>query len=90
MRIWLFIFVLLFTTPALAQAPVHALTMHGTPKYGPDFTHFDYTNPNAPKGGALKLHAIGSFDSLNPFIVKGTPAGGMTILGQNFLYDSLM
>lgn len=94
-----FIFIaaaLLFSFPALAQdtpaavTPVHALTMHGTPKYGPDFTHFEYTNPDAPKGGALRLHAIGTFDSLNPFIVKGTPAAGQLFLGQSLIYDALM
>ena len=70
--------------------PVAALTMHGTPKYGPGFTHMDYTNPSAPKGGTLRLHAIGTFDSLNPFIIKGTPAAGMLFLGQSLIYDSLM
>ncbi|HQX27156.1 MAG TPA: extracellular solute-binding protein [Alphaproteobacteria bacterium] len=70
--------------------PVAALTMHGTPKYGPGFTHMDYTNPDAPKGGTLRLHAIGTFDSLNPFIIKGTPAAGMLFLGQSLIYDSLM
>ncbi|MCE7887150.1 MAG: ABC transporter substrate-binding protein [Alphaproteobacteria bacterium PRO2] len=82
-----------FTAPALAQepvTPVHALTMHGTPKYGPAFTHMDYTNPDAPKGGTLRLHAIGTFDSLNPFIIKGTPAAGLLFLGQSLTYDSLM
>lgn len=79
-------------------APLHAQTatprtsisMHGDVKYGPDFTHFDYANPDAPKGGTLKIHAIGTFDSLNPFIIKGTVASGMTYLGQSYLYDSLM
>jgi microcin C transport system substrate-binding protein len=78
---------------ALAQepvTPVAALTMHGTPKYGPEFTHMDYTNPDAPKGGTLRLHAVGTFDSLNPFIIKGTPAAGLLFLGQSLLYDSLM
>lgn len=70
--------------------PMHALALHGAPKYGPDAAHFDYVNPDAPKGGTLKLAAIGSFDSLNPFIVKGTPASGLSYLGQSLLYDSLM
>lgn len=64
--------------------------MHGTPKYGPDFKHFEYVNPDAPKGGTLKLHALGTFDSLNPFIIKGTPAAGQLYLGQSLIYDSLM
>jgi microcin C transport system substrate-binding protein len=76
--------------PGDATPPVHALTMHGTPKYGADFKHFDYVNPDAPKGGTLRLHALGTFDSLNPFIIKGTPAAGQIFLGQSLIYDSLM
>lgn len=61
---------------AQAQPGGHAVTAHGTPKYGPDFKHFDYVNPDAPKGGEVKLATYGSFDSLNPFILRGSPAGG--------------
>jgi len=50
--------------------------MHGEPKYGPDFSHFDYVNPDAPKGGELRLGAEGTFDSFNPYIPRGTPAAG--------------
>lgn len=71
---------------AAAQAePRHGLAMHGQPKYGPDFKHFDYVNPDAPKGGKVKLAATGSFDNLNGFIIKGEAAVG---LGR--LYDTLM
>ncbi len=56
----------------------HAIAMHGDPKYGPDFTHFDYVNPDAPKGGTLRLGARGSFDSFNPYIPKGDPAAGVS------------
>ncbi|MBR9828313.1 MAG: ABC transporter substrate-binding protein [Oceanospirillales bacterium] len=59
--------------------------MHGTPKYPADFEHFDYVNPDAPKGGRLREAAIGTFDSLNPFIIKGTVADG-----TGLLYDSLL
>ena len=56
----------------------HAVTIHDTPKYGPDFKHFDYVNPNAPKGGEMRRAAIGtSFDNLNPYILKGIPAAGI-------------
>ena len=61
---------------AQAQPGSHAVTAHGTPKYGPDFKHFDYVNPDAPKGGEVKLATYGSFDSLNPFILRGSSAGG--------------
>jgi microcin C transport system substrate-binding protein len=63
--------------PAWGQAPAAGVAMHGTPKYGPGFAHFDYVDPNAPKGGSLAMAAIGTFDSLNPFIVKGAPAVGL-------------
>ncbi|PZO87011.1 MAG: hypothetical protein DI626_04975, partial [Micavibrio aeruginosavorus] len=70
--------------------PQAAISMHGDMKYKAGFTHFDYVNPDAPKGGTLKLHSVGTFDSLNPFIIKGAPAAGMTFLGQSYVYDSLM
>lgn len=83
----------LLSLPAFAQetaTPMPSFALHATPKYGANFTHLDYTNPDAPKGGTLKLHTVGSFDSLNPFIVKGSAASGLTYLGQNLLYDALM
>ena len=67
----------------------HGIAMHGDLKYPEGFTHFDYANPDAPKGGTMRLASTGGFDSLNPFILKGTPASGLTRLGQGFLYDSL-
>ncbi|MDX2103853.1 MAG: extracellular solute-binding protein [Alphaproteobacteria bacterium] len=70
--------------PAAAQQPVHALALHGEPKYPASFTHFDYTNPAAPKGGDVRLGTIGTFDSLNQFILRGVPA-----VGLSRLYDSL-
>ncbi len=54
----------------------HAIAMYGEPKYGPDFPNFDYVNPNAPKGGTVRLGAAGTFDSFNPYIIKGNPAAG--------------
>lgn len=58
---------------------VHALTLADAPKYGPDFKYLDYVNPDAPKGGSVNYGASGTFDSFNPFIIKGTPAslGGL-------------
>lgn len=55
----------------------HAIAMYGEPKYGPDFKHFDYVNPEAPKGGSLRLGAAGTFDSFNPYIIKGNAAAGV-------------
>lgn len=69
----LFTLLLLALTPAIA-APQHALTVYGEPaKYPAGFDHFDYTNPNAPKGGSLRRSAmeIGQFDHLLPYLDKG-------------------
>jgi microcin C transport system substrate-binding protein len=63
--------------------PAHAIAMHGTPKYPPGFAHFDYVNPNAPKGGTLRLAAQGTFDSFNEFIPKGNAFTGSS-------YESLL
>lgn len=63
----------------------HALSLFGDVKYGPDFKHFDYVSPDAPKGGHVRRPVDGrTFDSLNPFILKGTPSGAV---GQ--VYESL-
>jgi microcin C transport system substrate-binding protein len=62
----------------------HGIAMYGDPKYGPEFKHFDYVNPNAPKGGTVKLANIGGFDSFNAFIIRGTPAPGI-----GGIYDTL-
>jgi microcin C transport system substrate-binding protein len=55
----------------------HAIAMHGQPKYGADFPHFDYVNPQALKGGTIVFGASGGFDSLNPFTLKGRAAAGI-------------
>jgi peptide/nickel transport system substrate-binding protein len=66
--------------------PQAGIAMHDAPKYGPAFKHFGYVNPDAPKGGALRLGVLGSFDSLNPFIVKGAPVAGM----REYVYETLL
>jgi len=64
----------------------HAIAMHGDLKYAADFKHFEYVNPSAPKGGTLRLGVLGtSYDSFNPFIVKGNAAAG-----SDRIYDTLM
>ncbi len=62
--------------------PQHAVAMHGEPKYGPDFKNFEYTNPDAPKGGEIRLAAAGTFDTLNGFIIKGVPAPNLGVIYQ--------
>ncbi len=68
----------------------HGLYLFGGLQYGPDFTHLDHANPDAPKGGTVVLAAQGTFDNLNPYIVKGTAANGLGLLGQTLVADSLM
>ena len=63
----------------------HAIAMHGEPKYSFNFKHLDYVNPNAPKGGKVIFSTTGSYDSFNPFILKGNSAIGIT----NYLYETL-
>ena len=63
--------------PAPPARSAHGLSIHGDLKYGPGFAHFAYVNPRAPKGGSVTLSAIGTFDNLNPFILKGVPAAGI-------------
>lgn len=62
----------------------HAIAMHGTPKYPANFKQFEYTSEKAVKGGAFRLHRIGTYDSLNPYIPKGNPA-----INIGLLYDTL-
>jgi len=80
------------SVPAAAQTPAqkvtvaHAFAMHGDVKYGPDFKHFDYADPNAVKGGDVKFEGSGqTFDSLNPFILRGVPSAA-----AGAIYDTLM
>jgi peptide/nickel transport system substrate-binding protein len=75
----------LASSAAFAE-PQHGIAMHGAPLHGSDFEHFSYANPDAPKGGDLKLAAIGSFDSLNPLIIKGVSGGGV----RDYVFESLM
>lgn len=63
----------------------HALSLIDAPEHGPEFPHFKWVNPNAPKGGRVRQWAMGTFDSLNPFPIKGTAAGGVRLI-----YDTLM
>ena len=73
---------------AKETGPRHAIAMHGAPKYPPNFTHFDYANPAAPKGGKVRLHANGTFDSLNPYILKGVPASGLGNVFETLMVNS--
>lgn len=73
-------------TAEALQTPSHALAMHGEPKFKAGFSHYPYANPSAPKGGTLALSTTGSFDSVNPLIVKGKSAEGV----RAFAIESLL
>jgi len=62
---------------ALHAEPRHAIAMHGEPALPADFSHFNYANPAAPKGGRLVQGVLGTFESINPFIARGLVAQGM-------------
>ena len=65
----------------------HALTLFEDVKYPPDFKHFDYVNPNAPKGGRVRFGLVGSFDNLNPYTFKGEAGGA--VLNDALLVSAL-
>ena len=71
----------------------HGIALYGEPKYAKDFSHFDFINPNAPKGGHITLSGHGTFDNLNPYILKGTsPANtpGFMEYGIHELNETLL
>lgn len=81
----------LFLTAGPAGA-ASGIAMYGEPKYGPNPRPFDYVNPDAPKGGEVRFGIVGTFDSLNPFIVRGTiPRGpAFDLFSSASYYESLM
>lgn len=92
LRIVLPIVFTLFCGAALAE-PVHGIAMHGEPALPADFKHLPYVNPDVKKGGKIAYGVVGTFDSLNPFILKSmrTTARGMWDPEYgNFVYETLM
>jgi microcin C transport system substrate-binding protein len=84
------ILIALVSGTALGQSldgvePRHGVAMHGEVKYDADFDHFDYVNSDAPKGGTINLAAEGTYDSFNPYIIKGISAEG-----AGLVYETLM
>lgn len=82
--------VLVTTSVGAAQEWHTSSSLMGASKYGEKFERYDYVNPDAPKGGTLNGVASGTFDSFNPYIVRGTPAAGFSPFGGGLLYDTLM
>src|SRR5436305_10225420 len=93
MRVRIFLFRILAVSVALAidagtlsAEESYAIAMHGNPALPADFTHMPYANPDAPKGGRLVWGLSGTFDSLNPLIVKGLAIQQI----RGFVVESLM
>lgn len=74
-----------YVAPVHAASPTPGYALLGKPALPSDFDHFPYVNPNAPKGGEIVLSAVGSFDSLNPFIVRGTAPDDILLLWDTLL-----
>jgi microcin C transport system substrate-binding protein len=92
-RTWLAAALALGLAGAAAAEERHGFAILGTLKYGPDFRHFDYVDPAAPKGGEIVLSFEGSFDSLQPFLLKGVAAAGSNpfIAGGSLIgFETLM
>lgn len=82
---------LVFLSPA-AQAEEgwqFALKTFGEPKYARGFTHLDYVNPSAPKGGQMVFATTGGFDTLNPYLLKGVKAPGLGMLHESLMTGTL-
>src|SRR5262245_5134123 len=67
----------------------HALSLIGEPHYPADFKHFDFVNPDAPKGGLVRLADVGGFDSLNPVLYKGEAAAGLSFVFESLMADKI-
>ena len=92
LRIATLLFFAAFCNVAVAQ-PLYGIAMHGDPALPADYTHFPYVNPNVKKGGRISYGVVGTFDNLNPFILKSmrTTARGMWDPDYgNLVYESLM
>lgn len=86
-KLGILFFVCLFSVVSIVKAEQkHGIAMHGDLKYPANFTHFETVNPNAPKGGEYVLAIVGTYDTLNPFILKGTAPAGI----RDILFESLL
>src|SRR3954447_1102227 len=92
-RLAILLAVLSLTLPAALGAADengrHSLAMYGEPKYGKDFPHFDYVDPEAPKGGSVTLSALGGFDTLNPYTIRGVAAAGIGDIFDTLMVEAL-
>ena len=79
---------LLSSAASAEPTTAHGFALHGDLKYGPDFEHLDYVDPQAPPGGEARLSAIGTFDTLNPFTLRGVSAAGLGGIFDTLSYQS--
>ncbi len=79
-------FVSIFLIPQIVAIAAPSIGLGYTPKYPANFKHFDYVNPNAPKGGKIILPGFGNFDSFNPYILKGVAVDGL----GDLIFETLM
>lgn len=84
------LFACIFHANDCSAKPESSLALYGKAKHHGGFTHYQHVNSNAPKGGKVNFSAFGTFDSLNPFVVKGIPAAGLTPLYPSLFYVTLM
>ncbi|TJW82668.1 MAG: ABC transporter substrate-binding protein, partial [Mesorhizobium sp.] len=91
--VWLIAAIITLSLQPALSAPKHAIAMQDEPALPAGYAHFNYVNPDAPKGGSITYCVVGSFDNLNPFILKSlrTTARGMIdrIFG-NLVFEPLM
>jgi microcin C transport system substrate-binding protein len=84
---------LALSSPVLAQEPErvwrHGTSALGEPKYPEGFERFDYVNPDAPKGGTVRLGEMGSFDTFNPVLPQGEPAPGIGLIYETLMTPAL-
>ncbi len=95
LRLCLLVTLMMIALPVYAQETElnlpfkFGVAIHGEPKYTENSPHLDYVNIDAPKQGTLQLHEIGTFDSLNRFIIKGVPAAGTGLVFESLMEQSL-
>ena len=93
-QILVYLAFLFWVTTPLCHADESAIAMHGQPQLGTAFDHFPYSNPQAPKGGKITFGVVGTFDGLNPFVIRSfrTTARGLFADEQfgGLVYEALM
>lgn len=82
--------VLLLSLSGLQAERVKAVSMHNSLKHPEGLNHFAIANPKAPKGGTIRLGFVGTFNTTNPYVLKGTAPWGMSLITERLVFESLM